>query len=78
MASGKADVFITYCTNAVSARKEEPNLQVLAVPEAINVAANYGLALMQPASGAARPFVDFVLGTAGQKRLAEFGFLALP
>jgi molybdate transport system substrate-binding protein len=78
VASGQADVFITYCTNAVTARKEEPQLQVLAVPDAINVWASYGLALMQSASAAARPFIEFVLGPAGQKRLAEFGFIALP
>jgi molybdate transport system substrate-binding protein len=75
IASGQADVFITYCTNAAIARKEAPQLQVLTVPNAINVFASYGLALMKPPSPTAQRFVEFMLGAAGQRRLAEFGFL---
>jgi ABC-type molybdate transport system substrate-binding protein len=69
----RADVFITYCTNAVAARQEVPALQVLAVPEAINVSARYGLAVLRNAAPAAQRFVDFVLGPAGQQRLAAVG-----
>jgi molybdate transport system substrate-binding protein len=76
MSSGQADVFITYCTNAAIAHKEVPQLQTLSVPEAINVSASYGLVVLEPASGRARQFVAFVLGASGQRRLAEFGFLA--
>ena len=76
MSAGQADVFITYCTNAAIARKEVPQLQTLAVPEAINVFASYGLAVMQPASPMAQRFVEFILGAAGQRRLAELGFLS--
>jgi molybdate transport system substrate-binding protein len=76
VSSGQADVFLTYCTNASIARKEVPSLQVLAVPDAINVFASYGLAVMQPPSPLAQRFVEFMLGAAGQRRLAEFGFLA--
>ena len=45
-ASGAADLFITYCTNAVSAVREEPTLRVVAVPDAINVSAAYGVTLI--------------------------------
>lgn len=76
VSSGQADVFLTYCTNAASARKEAPSLQVLAVPDAINVFGSYGLVVLEPAREAARRFVAHVLGSAGQRRLAEFGFLA--
>jgi molybdate transport system substrate-binding protein len=76
MSSGQADVFLTYCTNAAIARKEVPSLQVLTVPDAINVFASYGLAVMQPPSPLAQRFVEFMLGAAGQRRLSEFGFLA--
>ncbi len=76
MSSGQADVFITYCTNAAIARKEVPQLQTLPVPEAINVSAGYGLAVMQSAAPLAQRFVEFILGAAGQRRLAEAGFLA--
>ena len=72
--SGQADMFITYCTNAVLAQQEVPALQVLPVPEAINVSARYGLAVMRDASPGAQRFVDFVLGPAGQQRLRAAGF----
>jgi molybdate transport system substrate-binding protein len=75
MSTSQADVFVTYCTNAAIARKEVPTLQVLTVPDAFNVFANYGLAVMKPPSPLAQRFVEFILGAAGQRRLAEFGFL---
>jgi molybdate transport system substrate-binding protein len=78
MSTGQADVFITYCTNAAVARKEVPTLQLLTVPDAINVFGSYGLVVMEPASESTRKFVAHVLGAAGQRRLAEFGFLAAP
>lgn len=76
VSSGQADVFLTYCTNAAIARQEVPALQVLTVPDAINVFASYGLVVMAPAGEAARKFVAHVLGAAGQRLLAGFGFLA--
>ena len=74
VAANGADVFITYCTNAFVARSEVPTLQVLPIPEAINVAADYGLAVLRPASDAARSFSRFMLSSAGQARLREQGF----
>ena len=71
---GKADVFITYCTNATEAKRQYPAQQVLPIPEAINVAAVYGIATVQPAGTAARAFVDFVIGPQGQKILGTYGF----
>lgn len=73
---GKADVFITYCTNAAEAKQQLPSLQVLAVPDAINVSAVYGIATVRPAGPSARAFVDFVTSPAGQKILGTFGFSA--
>lgn len=72
--AGQADVFITYCTNAVQARREVPTLQVIAIPDAINVAATYGIATVSPASAGAQRFVDFVLGPQGRKTLTDLGF----
>jgi molybdate transport system substrate-binding protein len=74
VASGQADVFITYCTNAVLAKQEVPALQVLDVPASINVSAQYGLAVLRDAPPAAQRFVAFVLGPSGQQRLAAVGF----
>jgi molybdate transport system substrate-binding protein len=76
VAEGQADVFITYCTNATLARREHPALQVLQVPEAINVSATYGMVLMNPVVPAAQAYAAFVLGREGQAILASHGFSA--
>jgi molybdate transport system substrate-binding protein len=76
VAEGAADVFITYCTNAVLAQREQPTLQVVNVPEAINVSADYGITLLTAPSAAAQGFVDALLAPAGQAVLARHGFSA--
>jgi len=72
--AGKADVFITYCTNATEARQQHPAQQVLPIPEAYTVAAVYGIATVLPAGATTRAFVDFVTGPKGQQILAGYGF----
>lgn len=74
MAQGAADVFLTYCTNAVVAAREQPGLQVLALPADIDVSASYGVTTLSGAPEAARRFVDFLLAPAGQAVLARHGF----
>ena len=74
--NGSADIFITYCTNAWQARKETPSLQVVAIPDDINVAADYGLTVNSK-SDAASGFADFVLSPAGQALLGKYGFSAV-
>ena len=76
VAAGQADAFVTYCTNATWARREQPQLQVLPMPDTVNVAASYGVVLMQPVGGAARDFVAYLLSPAGQAVLASHGFSA--
>lgn len=76
VAAGQADVFITYCTNAELARKEEPALRVLSIPAALNVAASYGQVVLRPVSAGAQRFAHYLLGAAAQQRLASFGFSA--
>jgi molybdate transport system substrate-binding protein len=76
MASGQADVFITYCTNATQARQEQPQLQLLQWPAAINVSATYGVATLNQAGETARLFVGFLLGPHGQDILRQHGFSA--
>ena len=75
VATGQADAFITYCT-ATLARREHAKLQVLTVPEAVNVSARYGLALLGPVSADARAYMQFLLGPKGQDILASHGFSA--
>jgi molybdate transport system substrate-binding protein len=76
VAEGAADVFITYCTNAAIAVKEQPALQVLPVPAAVNVAASYGMAVLKPASPGGEAFARYVLSAAAQRRLLAQGFSA--
>ncbi len=76
MAEGRADVFITYCTNARQAAQEVPGLQVIDVPAAVNVSALYGMATLRPVTPAAQAFVRFVQGDAGQAVLRRHGFAA--
>ena len=76
VAQGAADIFLTYCTNAVVAVAENPQLRWLAVPDAINVGADYGLTLRNGAPAAAEGFAAFLLSAPGQAILARHGFLA--
>jgi molybdenum ABC transporter molybdate-binding protein len=74
VATGQADVFITYCTSAVVGVAEQPGLQSVDVPAAINVTADYGLAVRQGAPAAALAFADYLLSPAGQAILQRHGF----
>jgi len=74
VAQGQADVFITYCTNAVVAVAEQQGLQSIDVPASINVTADYGLAVKQGASAVAQAFADYILSPAGQAVLQRHGF----
>jgi molybdenum ABC transporter molybdate-binding protein len=76
VAANQADAFVTYCTNAAQARREVPTLQVLAVPDGINVSAVYGMAAMTGANADGRAWAQFVLGPQGQAILATHGFSA--
>jgi molybdate transport system substrate-binding protein len=76
VASGQADVFLTYCTNAVVARTEQPGLQMVEIPSTINVSAEYGLAVGVAAPAAARRFADDLVSGAGQTALRNAGFLS--
>ena len=70
---GAADLFLTYCTNAVLARAADPSLRTVAVPDALAVSAEYGLVVLSDRPEAA-VFGQFLLSQAGQAILARFGF----
>lgn len=74
MDSDKADVFLTYCTNAVLARREVPGLQIVQVSPPLAVGADYGMIVLDGAPPAARSLADFILGPEGQEILASYGF----
>ncbi|MDD2467548.1 MAG: substrate-binding domain-containing protein [Desulfobulbus sp.] len=77
MREKKADVFLTYCTNAVLAQREVPSLKIIPIPEELSVGADYGLLVKTGASNEAWCFALYVLSPAGQKILKEYGFDAI-
>ena len=50
VAQGAADIFLTYCTNAMAAQRENPAQQIVPLPDALAVGADYGLTVMNGAS----------------------------
>lgn len=74
MDQGQADVFLTYCTNAVSAQQEVPRLKIVQIPPELQVGAAYGLTLRREAAPAARAFAAYVLSAQGQAVLQRYGF----
>jgi ABC-type molybdate transport system substrate-binding protein len=74
IADGAADLFLTYCTNAVVAAAENPGQRVIALPEALAVGADYGLTVLAGAPQAAEALADFILSVPGQAILTRHGF----
>jgi ABC-type molybdate transport system substrate-binding protein len=72
--TGQADIFLTYCTNALQAQAEVANLQIVAIPEALAVGADYGLTVVAGARPEAARFAEFVLSGTGQGILQRAGF----
>jgi molybdate transport system substrate-binding protein len=74
MESGKVDVFLTYCTNAILARKDVASLQIVEVPADLNVGADYGMIVLKDAPMPAALLANFILGDKGQEILVKHGF----
>lgn len=74
VAEGKADLFLTYCTNALAAQQEVPALRVVQIPAPLAVGADYGLTVLKGSRPQAENFARFVLSQSGQAILAKHGF----
>lgn len=72
---GAADLFLTYCTNAVLARKADPTLQRIDLPAQLQVSADFALALLSDRREALAFFL-FILSPEGQAILDRHGFIA--
>jgi molybdate transport system substrate-binding protein len=72
---GEADAGIAYATDLIAAGDEASGVEI---PGDVNVIAEYPIAVTvdAPNGSAARAFVDFVVGPAGQDILASYGFTA--
>jgi molybdenum ABC transporter molybdate-binding protein len=75
--SDQANLFLTYCTNAVLARKEVPALQIIPVPEPLSVGADYGLIVLDGAPPEAWRLALYILSPNGQRILSDYGFDAV-
>jgi ABC-type molybdate transport system substrate-binding protein len=76
VAEGRADIFLTYCTNALVAQKENAGQQIVQLPDALAVGADYGLTVVANASPGAYRLAMFILSSDGQRILAKHGFSA--
>lgn len=74
VADGEANIFLTYCTNAIVAQKENPGQQVVALPASLAVGADYGMTVIDGASPQAERFAAFILSPEAQAILAKHGF----
>ena len=71
VAEGHADIFLTYCTNAVAVQKENPGQQIVALSASLAVGADYGLTVISGAPPAAQRLADFIMC---QMILTDHGF----
>jgi molybdenum ABC transporter molybdate-binding protein len=74
MDQGQADVFLTYCTNAVASQREVPRLKIVPVPPALQVGADYGLTVRQGAHPAALAFANALMAPEAEAVFARHGF----
>ena len=74
MDEGQADVFVTYCTNAVAAQAEVPRLKVVQMPSELQVGAAYALTVNKAASPAAAAFARALLEPPAQAIFKQYGF----
>jgi molybdate transport system substrate-binding protein len=76
VAEGRADIFLTYCTGALVAQRENPGQQIVALPEPLAVGADYGMTVMNDSPPGAYRFALFIVSAKGQQILARHGFSA--
>ena len=76
----QADVFLTYCTNAVDTARQVAGLTVVQLPPELAIGAAYGLIVLNEAKLPAWRLAVFILSVEGQQMLMHHGFLsgALP
>jgi molybdate transport system substrate-binding protein len=74
MDEDKADVFLTYCTNAVLAQAEVPRLKIVSIPASLQVTAAYGMTMKTSAQPKAQAFATYLLSAPAQAVLAKLGF----
>jgi molybdate transport system substrate-binding protein len=75
LVTGKADIFLTYCTNAALAIREQPTLKRVALPTPLAVGGDYGLTMLKRANPDAAKFADYILTNEAQQIFVRYGFV---
>jgi ABC-type molybdate transport system substrate-binding protein len=73
-ATGKADMFIAYCTTGRAAQAEGVTLTVVNLPPKLTQSADYGMVVLNKANAAAQQLALFILSEKGQEILSKWGF----
>jgi molybdate transport system substrate-binding protein len=73
ISEGRADLFLTYCTNAVAVRKDVPRVDIVQMPAALQVSAAYGLTA-RSGDATAGQFAAYLLMPEAQEVFRRFGF----
>jgi molybdenum ABC transporter molybdate-binding protein len=76
MEQGQADLFLSYCTNAMAAQREVPRLRVVQLPAQLQVGAAYGLTVRTDAPASAQAFARALGEPSAQAVFKRFGFAA--
>ncbi|MGD9783283.1 MAG: molybdate ABC transporter substrate-binding protein [Hyphomicrobiaceae bacterium] len=74
MSENRADIFLTYCTNAVLAKNDTASLKIVEIPAALAVGGDYGLVVLKEAPADAAALAEFILGPEAQRVLRDYGF----
>jgi len=74
VATGRADIFLAYCTATRDAAKQHPEQRIVELPDALSVGADYGLTVITGAPPAATQFAEFILGEPAQRIFGRYGF----
>ncbi|MGC4083500.1 MAG: substrate-binding domain-containing protein [Vicinamibacterales bacterium] len=77
LSSGVVDVFLYYCSGSGVIRKDTSSIAATALPPALNVSADYGLAVLTGASAAGERLAALLLAPTGQRTLMDAGFLSI-
>ncbi len=72
--SDQADIFLTYCTNALQAKAETPALAIVTIEKTLNVGADYGLIVLTDAPTAAEDLARYIVAEKAQEILRRHGF----
>ena len=70
----RADVFISYCTNAAATAKAVQGLSWLRFPDDVNNSGTYAVSTSVKAAPEAERFIAFILSPEGKRILTKYGF----